>query len=279
MKLSVIIPVYNEEKVIADCLESLGNQTYDDFEIIIVDDGSTDSTLQILKNIKEIYKDLIILKQKHKGPAMARNKGSKEAHGKILVFVDADMTFEKDFLEKLTKPIREGESRGTNSISEYVSNYDNRWARCYSRARGWHEDTLHNNSNQPTKSNVFRAILKSEFKKIDGFDYGGYTDDYTLSEKLGYDADIVKAKFYHKNPDNMQDVFIQAKWSAKREYKLGFLGKIIALIRSSFPISLLRGLYFSLIYKNIFCIIFLLVYDFAIFVGLLEMIFLNKQIK
>ena len=51
--ISVIIPTYNEEKVLSDCIESLGFQTYTDFEIIIVDDGSTDGTLEILKNLEK----------------------------------------------------------------------------------------------------------------------------------------------------------------------------------------------------------------------------------
>src|SRR5258708_40324123 len=100
MKVSVIIPVYNEEEVIGECLSSLKKQSAKDFEIIVVDDGSYDSTLEILQAF-----DVRIFKQNHHGPGVARNLGAKHAKGKILVFVDADMTFDRDFVKNLSKPI------------------------------------------------------------------------------------------------------------------------------------------------------------------------------
>src|SRR3989344_8477717 len=129
MKVSVIIPVYNEEKVIQYCLESLKNQTFRDMEIIVVDDGSTDRT-------QELVKGVMLLIQDHKGPGEARNFGAKQAKGEILVFVDADMTFDKDFIKELIKPIITEKSKGTFSKDEKVSNWDNIWAKCWNINEG-----------------------------------------------------------------------------------------------------------------------------------------------
>ena len=87
MKVSVIIPVYNEEKVIGDCLDSLAKQTYKDLEIIVVDDGSTDNTFGVISKFQTPNYKLQILKQHHLGPGIARNLGAKHATGQTLVFV------------------------------------------------------------------------------------------------------------------------------------------------------------------------------------------------
>lgn len=87
-EISVVIPVYNREKTIKRCIDSVVNQTYPVFEIIMVDDGSTDKTLDI---VKEEYGDKItIIRQKHKGAQAARNAGIRAAQGKYIGFLDSD---------------------------------------------------------------------------------------------------------------------------------------------------------------------------------------------
>jgi glycosyltransferase involved in cell wall biosynthesis len=242
-------------------------------EIIVVDDGSTDNTLKQLKNVK-------ILKQRHKGPGAARNLGASKAKGEILVFVDADMTFDKDFIKKLVAPIEGGEAKGTFSKKEYVSNWDNVWARCWNINEGWEEKRRHP-KNYPDKQKVFRAILKTEFDKVGGFDSSkGYMDDWSLSGKLGYEAITAPgAKFYHRNPDSLGEVFRQARWIGKRPYKLGVLGSIIALLRVTLPASLFLGKVKALL--NLFpqFMIFKPIYDFGVFVGILDFLITGKRIK
>lgn len=279
MKISVIVPTYNEEAVLEDCIESLGAQTYSDFEIIIVDDGSNDKTLQVLSDLRFKIEDLRILKQDHKGAGAARNLGAKNAKGKILIFVDADMTFDKNFLSLLIKPIEKGMARGTFGKEEYVSNWENVWARCWNINENWEERRRHP-KNYPDHQPVFRAILKSEFDRAGGFTPGGYDDDWSLSRKLGYEAAAAPgAIFYHKNPSSLTEVYNHAKWVGKRRYKLGIYGYMIALIRSSFPISLIIGLYKSLVIFNFQFLIFKLTYDFGIFVGIIEFLVKGKASK
>lgn len=272
MKVSVIIPTYNEEKVIEDCLDSLKVQSFKDLEIIIADDGSTDKT-------KELVEGANLLTQNHKGPGEARNLGANKAKGEILVFVDADMIFDKDFIKDLVEPIVTGKSKGTFSKDEIISNWNNIWAKCWNLNRGINSNKMHG-ANYPDTQKVFRAILKSEFEKVKGFDQGGhYTDDWSLSEKLGYEAEASGGKFYHKNPETLAEVFHQAKWVSKRPYKLGFVGFLVTLVRSSLPFSVFIGLLKSIIYITPQFLIFKIVYDLGIFTGVLEYMISKKGFK
>lgn len=279
MKVSVIIPTYNEEDVIEKCLMSLAKQSFKDFEVVVVDDGSTDNTQDILKSFKLEKFKLTTLKGEHKGPGFARNLGAKQAKGEILVFVDSDMTFDKHFLKMLIKPIIAAKTKGTFSKDEYVSNWDMPLARAYNLNEGWEKKKRHP-KNYPSTQKVFRAILKKEFDRVGGFTAGGYNDDWSLSEKLGYQATVAeKAIFFHKNPDNFKEIFNHAQWVGKRGYKLGFIGYLVALIRSSPPISLIVGLFKAFIDSQPQFLIFKIVFDFGIFVGILKYMFTKSGSK
>lgn len=278
-KISVIIPIYNEENVILSCLESLAKQTVDNYEVIVVDDGSTDKTVEIVKQLRVTSYELKLIHGKHKGAGFARNLGAKQAEGNILVFVDADMTFDKNFLKMLVKPVILGKTKGTFSKDEYVSNWDNIWVKCWNLNEDW-EDKKRHPKNYPNSQKVFRAILKSEFNKVNGFIPGGYNDDWSLSEKLGYEANVApNAIFYHKNPESLKEVFNQAKWVGKRPYKLGIIGSIFALLRSLLPISILIGIFKLLTTGQFGFILFKIVYDFGIFVGIIIFLLTKKGSK
>lgn len=96
---SIIIPVYNSEKTIEKSLKSVFNQTIQDFEIIVVNDGSTDHSLEILNKYKTAHSNMTIINQKNAGPGMARNNGIKIAKGEYISFLDADDYWSEDFLE------------------------------------------------------------------------------------------------------------------------------------------------------------------------------------
>lgn len=108
MNISVVVPVYNTEEYLAECLESLVKQKFAGLEIIVVDNGSTDDSLLIAKEFKRNYPDIIrILKCKKPGASAARNLGAKEATGNYLWFVDSDDWVAKDSLSKLFKRAKE----------------------------------------------------------------------------------------------------------------------------------------------------------------------------
>ncbi len=100
-KISIIIPVYNVEKYIGKCLLSLIEQTFKDFEIIAVNDGSKDDTLKILKHFEEKYDRITVIDQKNGGISAARNAGLEIARGEYLCFIDSDDYVSPTYLEEL----------------------------------------------------------------------------------------------------------------------------------------------------------------------------------
>lgn len=99
--ISIIIPVYNAESYIKKCIDSILSQKYNNFEIIIVDDGSTDSSLSIIKKYET--KNIKIVSKQNEGVSIARNTGLEKATGKYVFFVDSDDYLEKDCLESAIK--------------------------------------------------------------------------------------------------------------------------------------------------------------------------------
>lgn len=102
--ISIIIPTYNHGSALPSCLDSLRRQSFDDWEAIIVDDGSTDDTQQIMNNyVYTNHEDCRIgyFKTDHGGAPRARNAGAKQAKGSYLLFADADLIFNPTALEKL----------------------------------------------------------------------------------------------------------------------------------------------------------------------------------
>lgn len=101
MQLSVIIPVFNCATYLGTCLDSLKKQTFKDFEIIVVDDGSKDESKEIADESLRNFNHSLVLKQENKGVSAARNAGLRIASGKFIVFVDGDDYLSADYLETL----------------------------------------------------------------------------------------------------------------------------------------------------------------------------------
>lgn len=99
-KFSIIVPVYNVEKYIKKCLDSIESQTYKDYEVIVVNDGTKDNSMDIVNNY-----NVKILNQKNKGLSEARNEGVKKAKGDYILFLDSDDYIEKDLLKELNKSL------------------------------------------------------------------------------------------------------------------------------------------------------------------------------
>ncbi|MGE4284436.1 MAG: glycosyltransferase family 2 protein [Clostridia bacterium] len=101
-KISIIVPVYNVEKYIGRCVESLLAQTYKNIEILLINDGSTDNSLALCKELEAKYQNIIkVLNQENKGQSSARNYGLQNISGEFIGFVDSDDWIEKDMYEYL----------------------------------------------------------------------------------------------------------------------------------------------------------------------------------
>ncbi len=142
---SIIVTVYNKERVLKEALDSIKNQTYNNFECIIVDDGSTDNSRDICSEYCKKYDNFKQYDYENSGVGMARNRGIKHSNGKYIVFVDADDTIEENLLETLVnyvnnynvdivryqckvvhyRPVREPEKLNYHSnVTELMSGYE-----------------------------------------------------------------------------------------------------------------------------------------------------------
>lgn len=121
IKVSIIVPVYNVENYIEKCIKSLLNQTLEEIEIIVINDGSQDNSIKI---IEESFSDerLAIYHQENRGISEARNNGLKKAHGEYILFVDSDDFIDKNMCEELYKNSNDGDI----IFSNYYANYGDR---------------------------------------------------------------------------------------------------------------------------------------------------------
>jgi hypothetical protein len=188
------------------------------------------------------------------------------------------MAFDPDYARILIEPIQQGIAIGTYTVEERVANWDNPYARCWNLEEGW-EAGKRFPPNPPRFGTDFRAILKSEFEKAGGFDSIGYTDTWTLFQKLGVRPLATRAVCYHRNPSTLREILHQARWSAKRPYKFGLFGNLFALVRASLPVSVLIAASGTIRHANFAYFPFKLTYDFGRFIGILEYLLTGKLTK
>ena len=117
--ISVVIPVFRVEKYIKKCIESLINQSYTHFEIVLVDDGNDDNSIEIAINLLNIkmFSNYKVIRQVNKGLASARNIGLKQITSEYVIFVDSDDVVHKDFLKTLRDNMRKNDDMSICSFS------------------------------------------------------------------------------------------------------------------------------------------------------------------
>jgi glycosyltransferase involved in cell wall biosynthesis len=122
--VSVVIPVNNSEKTIARTIESVLNQTYEDFEIILVDDFSQDNSIEILEKYSKNKKIKLIKNKKNFGPAKTRNIGINKSKGEIIFFTDSDCYVPKNWIEKILEEYQEEKVAG---VGGFLKPKENTW--------------------------------------------------------------------------------------------------------------------------------------------------------
>ena len=99
--ISIVVPVYNVENYLSRCIESILNQTYQNFELILVDDGSQDKSAQICDEYGKICSKIKVIHQENQGPSVTRNKGTEVAAGEYITYIDSDDVVHPDYLKVL----------------------------------------------------------------------------------------------------------------------------------------------------------------------------------
>lgn len=203
--ISVIMPCYNSAPIIEETITKLYQQTFRDFELIVVDDGSSDNSLQVLQNLAIQYSNLKIVSQHTKGPGPARNRGLKAATGEFIAFLDSDDSWHPEFLAKL--------------YHKLVANPENVLAYC-----GWQNLGLNPEQCQPYippdyQENDKLAVLlrscpwpihaaitrKSAIEKVNGFNERWVTaEDFDMWIRVAMFSKIARVPevlaYYHHQP-------------------------------------------------------------------------------
>ena len=136
MFFSIVIPTYNRKPILEKCLkalevQSLSQDVVTDYEIVLVDDGSTDGTLEWVATSKEEFPHVRIFEQEHMGPAAARNLGVEKAKGDTIIFIDSDLVVTENFLQAHADALTEGQNKlGNDRFFTYgavinTANFDN----------------------------------------------------------------------------------------------------------------------------------------------------------
>lgn len=180
MKVSVIVPVYNTAKYLSKCLDSIINQDFNDYEIIIINDGSTDDSNKIINKYVEKYSNIKAFNKQNGGLSSARNLGIEKSNGKYLMFIDSDDYIEKTMIKKMYENIQENKSDIVVCEFSYVYD-DGRKIRSYSNLD--YTDILDKKYLLTPPMAPIRLIKKDLFKNIK-FKEGIYYEDLELCPKL-----------------------------------------------------------------------------------------------
>lgn len=225
--ISVIIPLYNKEAIIERSLRSVLSQDYDDFEVVIVDDGSTDRSADIVRSIKD---DRIRLySQENGGPSKARNTGVRYAKGEWIVFLDADDEFLPGALSRFAQMIAVNPNSGFVACPYYHCNREKKMAIV--------DNTLCGVIRKPFKSFYYKDInprmgsyaLPKEIALACPFneDIRRFEDDEHLLKVFNFIMrDVKKYVIYNSVPSMIENLEFAAASHGRKDIKEDFLGHI-----------------------------------------------------
>lgn len=224
--ISVIVAAYNVAQYIDECVNSLLNQTFKEYEVIVINDSSTDNTLGILEKYKEKIK--IIDSKENLGPSEARNKGVEIAQGEYIAFVDGDDYVRKDYLECLYSQMKEKNSICITSFNRNKLIKENK------------KDTVYLSKDQAIEyifcdhkigMSVWGKLFPREVLLLNPFPKGRYFEDMFIMDSCINNVNSVsfsldETYFYRKNNLGiMKSEFSDKKIDDMREYNKRILDK------------------------------------------------------
>jgi len=245
--ISIIIPCFNGEKYIKGCLDSVLRSGFKNFEIIIINDGSTDKSGEILKEYQNHPKIKICSFQNNFGPAKARNSGAEKAKGKYLIFLDIDTEIETDCLRAVVRAFEQNPKmgalqakiiKGRGNKIDAAGHFLTFFGFPYEIGGGEKEKNHNERRLILGARSAAMAVRKKVFRKIGGFDedYFIYGEDTDLSWRVwlvGYQIYYLpQAKVYH---------FTKSSLTPKTEYRIFYQGsknQTLNLLKNA-PLTLL----------------------------------------
>ena len=217
MKFSVIITAYNTENYIEKCLLSVFNQSYQNYEIIFVNDGSTDKTLQIAKKFKN--DKMLIINQTNKGVSYSRNIAVKKAKGDYILFLDSDDYYELELLEKLNNFIKNEDVIKFNYKSIYKDKIVISKNISFKNLNGKAAITQLINSKIIFDMNCIYAFKLNYFKKFK-YEIGRYHEDLGLIPIVIYKANnVASINYIGYNYNRINETSITSFVSNDKEFK------------------------------------------------------------
>ena len=213
--VSVIVPVYNAQKTIEKCVESLCTLQYDNLEIIIIDDGSTDKTRQFLAQHRE---RINLIEAEHIGPSKCRNLAAKKARGAFLAFTDSDCIVDKEWIDELLKGFDNEDvvAVGGSQHSPADETIFGKKVQLFFESTGFLGGYIKKNNvskiieveHNPSCNVMYK---KNIFLKIGGFDEGLWpSEDVDLDYRLKRKGHCFKynslAKVYHYRPQTLKSL-------------------------------------------------------------------------
>lgn len=204
IKISIIVPIYNVEKYLEECVKSLVGQTYENIEIILVDDGSTDNSGKICDRLMEQDKRIFVFHKENGRTASARNLGVKKANGEYVLFIDPDDWFEKSTVEILVNKIKStnADVLRFNYVKEY-GNFFQENQNCLIEEKIYQGEEF----NQIIRKNL--GLIGKELKNIEHFNFlasvcfGCYKKDLILNNDIEF-TDIDKIGSFSDGLFNLQ---------------------------------------------------------------------------
>ena len=281
VKYSLVVAVYNRPEEMNELLQSIADQEYRDFEIIIVDDGSDISSREVFQKYKSKL-NLSYFFTDNQGPALARNFGVKKSEGEWIIFFDSDCTIPKNYFFEVEKFLEDNNVSfygGPDMMDDsftYLQKSINFSMTSLFTTGGIRGNKRAIDKFLPRSFNM--GIRREAFDEVNGFsDIRQYGEDLDLSYKLifsGYKSSLIpEAKVFHKRRTNLFNFFKQMFKSGKGRYYLNIKYKntfklyhlfpsffILIFITSQFLFTFFGnelGMIIQAIYGVYFCVIFL----------------------